>query len=42
MIRNIPNRYTKKMLLKTINLNHKGEYDFFYLPIDFNVTFARF
>jgi len=34
MIRNIPNKYTQKMLLEKINLNHSTEYDFLYLPID--------
>jgi hypothetical protein len=37
MIKNIPNKYTQKMLLQTINENHKDRYDFFYLPIDFKV-----
>lgn len=41
MIRNIPNRYTKSMLMRTINKNHSGKYDFFYLPIDFNVHFLK-
>eukprot|EP00299_Pterocystis_sp_00344_P017243 c8645_g2_i1.p1 GENE.c8645_g2_i1~~c8645_g2_i1.p1 ORF type:complete len:206 (+),score=62.07 c8645_g2_i1:44-619(+) len=35
MIRNIPNKYTQKMLLDTINEQFNGTYDFFYLPIDF-------
>uniref|UniRef100_A0AAV1UE18 Mei2-like C-terminal RNA recognition motif domain-containing protein n=1 Tax=Peronospora matthiolae TaxID=2874970 RepID=A0AAV1UE18_9STRA len=35
MIRNIPNKYTQQMLLTEINRNHRGGYDFFYLPIDF-------
>ncbi|EEY68871.1 uncharacterized protein PITG_18963 [Phytophthora infestans T30-4] len=35
MIRNIPNKYTQQMLLSEINRNHRGNYDFFYLPIDF-------
>ncbi|CAH0481186.1 unnamed protein product [Peronospora belbahrii] len=35
MIRNIPNKYTQQMLLTEINRNHCGNYDFFYLPIDF-------
>lgn len=35
MIRNIPNKYTQQMLLAEINQRHRGQYDFFYLPIDF-------
>lgn len=35
MIKNIPNKYTQKMLLASIDETLKGKYDFFYLPIDF-------
>jgi len=35
MIKNIPNKYTQKMLLATIDELFRGTYDFFYLPIDF-------
>mmetsp|Transcript_4105 Transcript_4105/g.12338 ORF Transcript_4105/g.12338 Transcript_4105/m.12338 type:complete len:807 (+) Transcript_4105:176-2596(+) len=44
MIRNIPNKYTQKMMLQALDANHRGVYDFFYLPIDFknkcNVGYA--
>ncbi|XWS60194.1 hypothetical protein CRYUN_Cryun07bG0014600 [Craigia yunnanensis] len=35
MIKNIPNKYTSKMLLAAIDENCRGTYDFIYLPIDF-------
>jgi len=35
MIQNIPNKYTKKMLMEEINEKFRNKYDFFYLPIDF-------
>lgn len=36
MIKNIPNKYTKKMVLKEMEKNFKEKFDFFYLPIDFS------
>lgn len=39
MIRNIPNRYTQESLLKVIDVKFQGQYDFFYLPMDFKVHF---
>lgn len=35
MIKNIPNKYDVRMMTKQIDANHKGRYDFFYLPIDY-------
>ena len=35
MIKNIPNKYTQKMLLERLDQGgHRGHYDFLYLPID--------
>lgn len=41
MVKNIPNKYDKPMILKEINKNFKDKYDFFYLPIDFTVNTAK-
>ncbi|KAJ1981189.1 hypothetical protein H4R35_000832 [Dimargaris xerosporica] len=35
MIRNIPNKYTQKMLIDLLNESHFGQYDFVYLRMDF-------
>ena len=39
MIKNIPNKYTQEMVLSDVDKNFKNKYDFFYLPIDFEVNF---
>lgn len=36
MIKNIPNRYTKDMMMEMIDRKFSKTYDFFYLPIDFD------
>ncbi|CAE7871009.1 ML4, partial [Symbiodinium necroappetens] len=35
MLRNIPNKYTREMLVKQLNQDFKSRFDFVYLPIDF-------
>jgi len=35
MLRNIPNKYTREMLVKQLNQDFRGLIDFVYLPIDF-------
>lgn len=34
MIQNIPNKFTKELLIDEIDKEFQGKYDFFYLPID--------
>ena len=36
MIKNIPNKFNKDLLLRIINQNFKGTYDLFILPTDIN------
>jgi hypothetical protein len=44
MIRHIPNKYTVKQILEDIDLEFKGKYDVFYMPLDYknncNLGFA--
>jgi len=35
MLRNIPNNYTRSMLLQKLSLKFRGAFDFLYLPMDF-------
>mmetsp|Transcript_46646 Transcript_46646/g.101762 ORF Transcript_46646/g.101762 Transcript_46646/m.101762 type:complete len:492 (-) Transcript_46646:39-1514(-) len=35
MLRNIPNKYSRDMLVDRLNEDMKGHFDFLYLPIDF-------
>lgn len=35
MLRNIPNKYSQKMLMDFIDVTHRGTYDFIYLRMDF-------
>ena len=42
MIRNIPNKYTQAMLLDLYGARYKKKFDFFYLPIDYNVSIFIF
>jgi hypothetical protein len=42
MIRHIPNKYSTLSLLDEINIQFRGKYDFFYLPMDFEVINTNF
>jgi hypothetical protein len=41
-IKNIPNKYSQDLLLEDIDQKFKNAYDFFYLPIDFEVRIHPF
>lgn len=34
MIKNIPTKFTKVQMLQLLDKNHRGKYNYFYLPID--------
>lgn len=39
MIKNIPNKYRMAQLLQEVNsYGHEDKYNFFYVPVDFNVN----
>jgi hypothetical protein len=38
MIRHIPNKYATNSLMEELNTICKGKYDFFYLPMDYEVV----
>lgn len=40
MIKNIPNKYSLKLLADEIDQDHSETYDFLYLPFDYNVLFG--
>ena len=40
MIKNIPNKYSSKLLVEKINSFFKEKYDFLYLPMDFKVYYV--
>ena len=42
MIKNIPNKYDQNLMLETLKINYKNKFDFFYLPIDFEVKIIKF
>ena len=42
MIKNLPNKMRQDVILKEIDGQHKGKYDFFYLPVDYNNDFANY
>jgi hypothetical protein len=39
MIRHIPNKYGTNNLMDEINILFRGKYDFFYLPMDYEVSY---
>ena len=38
MVKNIPNKYTREMLIELFDKTEKKKYDFLYLPIDPDVN----
>ena len=36
MLKNIPNKYTRQMLINQLHAEYRGKINFLYMPIDFS------